>query len=186
MDGPKGRGEDITLWLAVTSIVAYSETNYYSSFKRFLDFYCIWLHIFVFLWHSVCTKIASSGGDTADCQLYIPQKTHRPIWQTKLACSCGSGLSRVDRPGVHMEDCPSTWTELGRRKPYLVSEGRVLTPGCLWRRRMPFWHPACLLSQAQRHSSSKKALKEEWTQEQQQQFGQKGLQHPKKSVCSQG
>lgn len=31
-----------------------------------------------------------------------------------------------------------------------------------------------------------KALKEQWTQEQQQQFGQKGLQHPKKSVCSQG
>lgn len=67
--------------------------------------------------------------DTVVCQLYFPQKTNCRLWLSKRARSCVSWLGRVGRRHVCMVDCPSTHTELRRKKRYLVPLRWVLLLG---------------------------------------------------------
>lgn len=57
------------------------------------------------------SKTVSSGDSMADCQLYSPQETHRPLQLAKWTRSLGSGPKlreqARDRLGVYMADCPS-------------------------------------------------------------------------------
>lgn len=186
MDGPEGRGEDITLWLVVTSIVAYSETNYYSSFKRFLDFYCIWLHIFVFLWQSVCTTNSQQWRwysrlpavhSAENAPSYLANQASLQLWiWAKQSGQAGCTHGRLP---LHMD---WAWTQ-----ETVLSFGRTCSDTWLLvEETHALLTPSLSALSSPETLQQQKALKEQWTQEQQQQFGQKGLQHPKKSVCSQG